>query len=689
MFEEGFVILRSSGETFRVRSSRSAAVPTAAERIAGRRVVFLFRFGLEARDASFIDAAERLLGVLDGARISVGRRLSASATSSRLMAELARRITTEFERSRLIAESEAPQPFALDDDGPATELPPLPPRRAERKDTFFDVRFVDEIGQGVNGLEVEFLVDGASRSVTTNAAGVALLDGVTASSASVGVPDVDALELILDPRWERLRTGTLAPESNTVEVLFTGADLPAVSLRAALPHRVVVKPPLGRLFVELFDRTGRVRHIETDYEIAGPQSFSGKTDQNGRLVHEPVLPGDYTLSFELSVDLGEGPVVQKLATQLVVLRLGDAEPEARFLGALPRVSLARLKGMFFDTNKSFLLPASTAVFERLRQVYADNEPSKLLIVGHTDTTGEPSVNDPLSRERAENTAAFLNDDIDAWLAMYEASVPEKRRWGSDEDQAMVFAMADFETRPPDEDPLRWFQRTRSLEVDGIAGPQTRRQLVTEYMALDGVSLGGDEPSFDIEITTHGCGENFPLDETGENLDAAPVNGREDQVDRRVELFFFDTEFGIAPPAPGKNSPKNGTQYPAWRKRAELALDADESRNSLLIQITDPDGKPLPDVAVRVEQQGRVISEGRSDSQGFLRVRGHDGNAACELFVAEHAALVVLGSSESTDPVLPEENETTVDALDDGCQVELADATPTTPPDDPFADGVLV
>ena len=604
-----------------MRSRRTSGNPSAVEQVAGRRATLLFRFKLEARDARFLEAAERLLSAIDGHRIFVARRLSASANSSKFIAELTHRITAEFERGRLIAEIEAPESFFMEEDGLAVDLPPLPPRRAEARDTFFDVRFVDEIGQGINGLEVEFLVDGGPRSVTTNAAGVALLEGVTAGSATVGVPDVEALEDIVEPRWEKLRQGTLAVESNTVEVLFTGGELPVVSLRAAVPHRVVVKPPLGRLFVELFDRTGRVRHRETDYEISGPQSFSGKTDANGRLLHDRVLPGDYELSFEVEVDLGQGPVVQKLETQLVVLRSGDPVPEVRMLGALPRVTLARLKGMFFDTNKSFLLPASTAVFEKLREIYADNDPSELLVVGHTDTTGEPSINDPLSLERAENTAAFLKDDVDAWLAMYETSVPEKRRWGSDEDLAMVFSMPDFATRRPDEDPLRWFQRARSLKIDGIAGPETRRQLITEYMALDGVSLGGETSEFEIEITAHGCGENFPLDETSEQLDSAPEDGTEDQVDRRVELFFFDKEFGVIPKPPGKNSPKGSAAYPEWRKRAKLSefepTDPFERPCHLDLELCANDGSPLANQACKLHVDGNVIDLVTDDAGRLL------------------------------------------------------------------------
>jgi hypothetical protein len=267
------------------------------------------------------------------------------------------------------------------------------------------------------------------------------------------------------------------------------------------------------------------------------------------------------------------------------------------------------------------MPASTAVFDRLREVYAENEPAKLLIVGHADTTGDASINDPLSLERADNTAAYLKDDVDTWLAMFEDGVPEARRWGDLEDQAMLFSMPDFATKRPDEDPIRWFQRTRSLKNDGIAGPETRRQLITEYMALDGVSLAGEEPEFEIEITTHGCGENFPLDEAGEALDTAPRDGVDDQVDRRVELFFFDEEFGIVPKPPGKNSPKGSAAYPEWRKRAELSefepTDPFERPCHLDLEICASDGTPLSNRACRLHVEGDVIDLSTDDAGRLL------------------------------------------------------------------------
>jgi outer membrane protein OmpA-like peptidoglycan-associated protein len=54
-----------------------------------------------------------------------------------------------------------------------------------------------------------------------------------------------------------------------------------------------------------------------------------------------------------------------------------------------------------------------AVYDRFRDAYLHNNPAELLVVGHTDTTAEPAINDPLSLERAVNTAAFLVDDVEA------------------------------------------------------------------------------------------------------------------------------------------------------------------------------------------------------------------------------------------------------------------------------------
>jgi outer membrane protein OmpA-like peptidoglycan-associated protein len=389
---------------------------------------------------------------------------------------------------------------------------------------------------------------------------------------------------------------------------------PDTSLKPVVSNRVVVKPPLGVLFAELLDSYGRVPHAGRKYKIDGPMQFEGTTDENGQLFHDSVFPGDYTLQLESEFDIGNGPETELLEAPLVVLPALAPRPQLRMIGAVPRVVLSRLRGLFFETNKSFLLPAAHSVFDRVRDVYRANNPAELLIVGHADTTAEPAINDPLSLERAKNTRAFLEDDVDTWLAMYETSVPEGRRWGANEDHLMLSSLEDFPRRPSDDDPVRWFQRTRRLEVDGDAGPKTRRVLIGEYMALDHASLVGDD--FRITSRAHGCGENFPLEDTGSELDPAPQDPKPDQLDRRVELFFFDTEFGIQPPPPGDNSGPGSAQYPSWRKRAILDLDVllDGKRELLLV---DEMGVALCFEPFEIEtQDGRVIA-GEANADGVV------------------------------------------------------------------------
>jgi outer membrane protein OmpA-like peptidoglycan-associated protein len=217
--------------------------------------------------------------------------------------------------------------------------------------------------------------------------------------------------------------------------------------------------------------------------------------------------------------------------------------------------------MFFDSNKSFLLPKGLAGIRGITSLYAENPGAQLLVVGHTDTTADPSYNNPLSLERAEAVTAYLTDDVEAWLAWYGYGKSDKKRWGAKEDNDMLSSLPDHATKPPNESSVRWFQRTRGLGVDGVAGDETRRALITEYMAHDGTSLPGD-----VQLTNHGCGESFPeFEETFGDEEAKAGN-------RRVELYFFDGSMGIQPPPPSTISKPGSLEYPEWVRRAQETHD---------------------------------------------------------------------------------------------------------------------
>lgn len=633
------------GDVVRVRVVQAvSAALTREQRFRNRTALGVLRFGLDVGDPASALAAERLHRALHGRDGFVVTEPGAAGASFRrgLLLELEQ----AFELGRLLVTAGAlpllgvPAEFELSASRPRPPAPPPPappPARPPAELTLFDVRFVDEIGQAIGGIEVEFNAGARQETLSTNPAGVALLEDVEGSSATVSVVDLEALEDILEPRWATVRAGTAPGGVNTKTFAF-GSALSGISLKPAVPNTVVVTPVFGKLSVELWDKIGRVRHADTEYSIEGPASFSGKTDEVGRLLHEEVPPGDYELTLKVDINRllkeGEGgdsieSDVREFKAPLVVLEGSDSSPEVRLVGAYRSVVMARVRGMLFDTNKNFILNRAIPDLKGIRRVYELNNPGELLLVGHTDTTAQPSINDPLSVERADSVRAYLEDDVDAWLAMFGSDKPESKRWGEREDLQMIEALPDASSRDPEQDPVRWFQATRRLEVDGIAGDETRRQLIFEYMRLDGTTLR-DNPDFDIEITTHGCGENFPLDDTGEELDSNPPDEKEDQLDRRAELFFFDREFGIDPPVPGKNSPKGGTQYPEWRKRAtiveDFAVEGDVPHDLRLLGF---DLQPAPAGTPCQIRIGASKVPGRADENGVVRFAAPK-NAKCEV-----------------------------------------------------------
>jgi outer membrane protein OmpA-like peptidoglycan-associated protein len=251
-------------------------------------------------------------------------------------------------------------------------------------------------------------------------------------------------------------------------------------------------------------------------------------------------------------------------TERTVLQLREEMPSVSLradtphvISIQPRVVLARLLGMLFDSDKTFLLPSALSTIRAVKQLYDENPGASVLAVGHTDTTGAPEHNLVLSSDRADALVAYLSDDVAAWLDWYGSHHLASQRWGATEDLHMISAMPDAATRDPSEDPVSWYQRTRGLEVDGVAGPSTRESLVGEYMATDGTSLPAGTPT-----EAHGCGENFPTTPAGDEADVAE--------NRRVELFLFESE--IMPAPAGPHSTADAPEYPEWHRRARETHD---------------------------------------------------------------------------------------------------------------------
>lgn len=224
----------------------------------------------------------------------------------------------------------------------------------------------------------------------------------------------------------------------------------------------------------------------------------------------------------------------------------------------------RLHSLDFDTSKCFVGPAGVHAMKEVKKQAELHPGSTLLLVGHTDASGEAEPNLDLSLERAGTVAAFLQEDADAWEAWFQDGKSAAKRWGLREIQMMLSVLpesgAKHYTGPIDgkqgsgtTTAVRNFQAAAGLQVDGIVGPQTRQALIRDYFKLDGSALPGD-----VKVVIHGCGESFPT-------------GGSPEGDRRVEAFFFASPIEPPPPADRKSRP-GAADYPKWLEQVVETVD---------------------------------------------------------------------------------------------------------------------
>jgi outer membrane protein OmpA-like peptidoglycan-associated protein len=278
----------------------------------------------------------------------------------------------------------------------------------------------------------------------------------------------------------------------------------------------------------------------------------------------------------------------------------------------PRVIKADLKGMWFATSKCFLLPTARHGLQCITSLYGANPETDMLIVGHADRAGTPAYNDPLSLERAEAMAAYLTDDVDAWMVWYGQGKAQEKRWGDDEDEMMAAALAEDagESVGDDETPVGWFQRSRGMTVAAKANTATRRALVLAYMQVEGTTLPEG-----IEPVTHGCGENFPIKPT--------ADGVAELENRRVEIFFFENVVraperpsAVLPAPPGKNSPPGSKQYPEWMTRVRELHEFEAGAWIRLLMKYD-DGSLASSVRFRIKYDDDTAIEASTSDAGIL------------------------------------------------------------------------
>ncbi|MFL5343755.1 MAG: OmpA family protein [Hyalangium sp.] len=240
-----------------------------------------------------------------------------------------------------------------------------------------------------------------------------------------------------------------------------------------------------------------------------------------------------------------------------------------------RILRTRLKGLHFESDKTFLLPSAMSGLRQLRRLYDEHPGAAVLVSGHADTSGAAEHNLHLSEARAQAVAAFLQDQVEEWLHEYEA-VSRFKPWGTREDQHMLSVLQDSQgpfyvgpvnglngsaTQAAVRRFQQWFNAERggNLTEDGLCGPKTRRAIIGEYMAQDGTTLPAG-----TDLAIHGCGEAHPEVDTGDGVQA--------QENRRVEIFFFRAR--IIPPPQTPCPPGGCPEYLAWVESTVRTIDLD-------------------------------------------------------------------------------------------------------------------
>ena len=84
--------------------------------------------------------------------------------------------------------------------------------------------------------------------------------------------------------------------------------------------------------------------------------------------------------------------------------VADAASFARDLGATGKVAVY---GIYFDTAKADLKPASDVAIAEIAKLLKQEPSLRLFVVGHTDTVGEPAMNLKLSQARAQSVVSAL------------------------------------------------------------------------------------------------------------------------------------------------------------------------------------------------------------------------------------------------------------------------------------------
>jgi len=261
----------------------------------------------------------------------------------------------------------------------------------------------------------------------------------------------------------------------------------------------------------------------------------------------------------------------------------------------------------------------------------ENPEYKLLIAGHTDTSGSDSYNLTLSRQRAQNIEAFLKGDRDTWRNNADQKGKTEdiqiilkwvaRNWSWECDPGEVDNIMGNGTR----EAIKAFQTAYNLQfegdlsVDGIMGPNTwgavydvMEEELREILEEDEEGLQGLRDQLNWLQNPVGCGEFHPIDQVGHDDYRSRTN-------RRVECLFFEPgeepDMSCHPSDTACNPEKCRLYHPKIYRFHPIPADPVPAQVWIDLQTVDALGYRVPQVELELrigEEDVEVIT---TDDEG--------------------------------------------------------------------------
>jgi outer membrane protein OmpA-like peptidoglycan-associated protein len=263
-------------------------------------------------------------------------------------------------------------------------------------------------------------------------------------------------------------------------------------------------------------------------------------------------------------------------------------------------SCHEVDGPNFEFDSSFLRPSVADSLQPLLDALDADPAREAYLFGHTDEVGDEAYNKALAERRSRSVFAFLTHDVSAWEELHDEE--GWGIWGVQEmldhlgyDPGPVRGVANATTI----EAVKKFQGDQGLQVDGDAGPDTRRTLYQAYM--ESLHKEPIAPERFADFQFMGCSFFNPLVDT-------PLP---EEKNRRVVAFVFSPSSkpaalpcqrgDLGPCHASLKSPPGSGQFPTFRCSVYDGLSA----KCDCVNPTPPDTSPLvfslaaPDGAVLV------------------------------------------------------------------------------------------